>query len=240
MSASGSDVWVSTGNECDPTVNTCPPGDKIGHSLSIAHLSGSLKLLQAWRAPGTAGHGHDWDFGSSPTLFGSGTGTPPRIGACDKDGRYYALAANPLGGAPIWTDRVGAPSANISIRIDSAVWDGPAGHMFIGGNTTTIRGASHGGSVREVDPATGGYLWQAGLPCAVLGTPTLDSSGVLAAGTYTCPTGATPGAYLINAATGAILHPLPVSASPVFAQPVFAQDSLFVATTTSGLYDFAP
>ena len=75
VSAAGSDVWVSTGNECDPTINTCPAGNKIGHSLSIVHLSSSLKFLQAWQVPGAAGHGHDWDFGSSPTLFRS---TPRR------------------------------------------------------------------------------------------------------------------------------------------------------------------
>jgi len=40
----------------------------------------ALRLLQAWQAPGTAGHGHDWDFGSSPTLFGS-LGIPPDVGA---------------------------------------------------------------------------------------------------------------------------------------------------------------
>src|SRR5262249_28495422 len=38
-SSTGSDVWVSTGNECDPTVDTCPAGNKIGNSLSIVHLS---------------------------------------------------------------------------------------------------------------------------------------------------------------------------------------------------------
>jgi hypothetical protein len=47
-SATGSDLWASTGNECDPTIYTCPPGNKVGHSLSIVHLSASLKLLQAW------------------------------------------------------------------------------------------------------------------------------------------------------------------------------------------------
>ena len=106
-SSNDSDLWVSTGNECDPTINTCPSGDKIGHSLSIVHLSPSLGLLQAWQAPGTAGHGHDWDFGSSPTLFG-GLGTPPDVGACNKNGLYYALADNPLGSSPLWTDTIGA------------------------------------------------------------------------------------------------------------------------------------
>ena len=71
-------MWASTGNECDPTVDTCPAGNKTGHSLSIVHLTASLKFLQAWQVPGAAGHGHDWDFGSSPTLFASPGGSRPR------------------------------------------------------------------------------------------------------------------------------------------------------------------
>ena len=238
-SSAGGDLWVSTGNECDPTINTCPAGNKIGHSLSIVHLSASLKLLQAWRAPGTAGHGHDWDFGSSPTLFG-GTGTPSDVGACNKNGLYYALAANPLGSTPRWTDTIAAPEGTVGFCIDSAVWDGPAGTLYIGGNATTIGGTSYGGSIRQVNPATGAYVWQAGLPCAVMGTPSLDGAGVLAVGTYGCASPHTPGAYLVNASTGAILTALPVGSSRVFGQPVFAQGALFVATNTNGLYDFAP
>jgi hypothetical protein len=97
--------------------------------------------------------------------------------------------------------------------------------------------------LRRVDPpgqpGHGAFGWQTGLPCAAEGTPSLDSAGVLAAGTYafgTCPTGA----YLIDAATGAILTTLPTGSARVFAQPVFAQDTLFVATETNGLYNFAP
>jgi len=41
-SADGQNVWVSTGNECDPTINTCPSGDQVGDSNSIVHLTGSL------------------------------------------------------------------------------------------------------------------------------------------------------------------------------------------------------
>ena len=123
--SSGSDVWISTGNECDPTINSCPSGNQLGHSLSIVHLSSSLTLLQAWPAPGTAGQGHDWDFGSSPTLFGSGS-PPPDVGACNKNGRYYALAANPLGSTPLWTDVIGAPAHSDDSCLASAIWNGPA------------------------------------------------------------------------------------------------------------------
>jgi outer membrane protein assembly factor BamB len=237
--SNGSDVWVSTGNECDPTINTCPSGNQIGHSLSIVHLSASLTLLQAWQAAGTAGHGHDWDFGSSPTLFGSGS-APPDVGACNKNGNYYALTANPLGSTPQWTDVIGAPAHSDDSCLASSIWNGKAGALYIGGDPTTIGGTSYGGSVRLVNPATGAYIWQTGLPCAVMGTPSLDSAGVLAAGTYLCPAGNTPGAYLINAATGAILKTLPVGSDRVFGQPVFAQGTLFVSAATQGLFNFAP
>ncbi len=235
VSPNGSDVWVSTGDECSTSIDTCPPGNQVGNSLSIVHLSASLAQLQAWQSPGTVGH--DWDFGSSPTLFGSGS-PPPDVGACQKNGDYYALTANPLGSTPFWTDAIGAAASSEGFCIASAVWDGS--HLYIGGDPTTIGETSYGGSIRQVNPATGGYGWQTGLPCAVIGTPTLDSAGVLAVGTYYCPAGSTPGAYLINAATGAILDTLPVGGNAVFGQPVFAQGTLFVATTTQGLYDFAP
>jgi polyvinyl alcohol dehydrogenase (cytochrome) len=237
--SNGSDIWVSTGNECDPTINTCPSGNKIGNSLSIVHLSASLKLLQAWQAPGTAGGRHDFDFGSSPTLFGS-LGTPPDVGACNKSGFYYALADNPLGTAPLWADTIGVPSGPAGACLASAVWNGPAGTLYIAGNGTTIGGTKFQGSIRHVSPSTGAFIWETGLPCAVMGTPSLDSAGVLAVATYRCTKPDTPGAYLVNASTGKILVTLPVATSKIFAQPVFAQGTLFVATESGGLYDFAP
>jgi len=237
-SGNGHDLWVSTGNECDPTIDTCPAGNQIGHSLSIVHLSASLKLLQSWRAPGTAGNGHDWDFGASPTLFGSSAASPT-VGACNKNGHFYALTAKPLPSSPRWTDVIAAPNGTTGSCFASAVWDAPANDLYLSGGATTIGTTKQGGSINEVNPATGKYIWRTGLPCIVVGTPTLDSAGVLAVGTYYRCHSASD-AYLINAATGVILTTLPVGSTKVFSQPVFAQGALFVATETNGLYDFAP
>ncbi len=229
VSANGHDLWVSTGNECDPTINTCPAGNKIGHSLSIVHLSATLKLLQSWRAPGTAGSGHDWDFGASPTLFGN-SGTPATVGACNKNGDFYALTANPLSSSPLWTDVIAAPDGTTGSCFASADWDAPARDLYLSGGATTIGTTSYGGSIDEANLATGAYIWRTGLPCTV----------VAAAGVrctfYGCHS--TSDAYLIDAATGAILTTLPVGSTRVFGQPVFAQGALFVATETNGLYDF--
>ena len=238
-SANGHDLWVSTGNECDRTINKCPAGNKIGHSLSVVHLSASLKLLQSWQAPGTAGDGHDWDFGASPTLFG-GSGTPDTVGACNKNGDFYAFTANPLASPPLWTDVVAAPDGTSAACLASADWDGPDGDLYLSGSATTIGTTSYGGSIGQVNPATGKYIWQTGLPCGVYGTPAVDSAGVLAVGTYHCASSGTRGAYLVDAASGAILKTLPVGSTKIFGQPVFAQGALFVATETHGLYAFAP
>jgi hypothetical protein len=239
-SVSGSDIWVSTGNQCDPAAgNTCPSGNQIGNSLSIVHLSGSLGFLQAWQVP-TSQQCSDCDFGSSPTLFG-GTGTPPDVGACNKNGNYYAFTDNPLGTSPLWVAPNGEPAQDDLIScLDSAVWDGQTGQMYLGSNITMIGGTTYGGSVRQLNPANGTFIWQTPLPCAVMGSPSLDSAGVLAVGTYNCSPSRAD-AYLINAANGKILKTLlPVGSTKVFAQPVFAQGTLFVATESKGLYNFAP
>jgi outer membrane protein assembly factor BamB len=242
--SNGSDVWVSTGNQCDPTFgDTCPPGNQTGNSLSIVHLSGSLTFLQAWQVP-AAQQCADCDFGSSPTLFGGSGLTPPDVGACNKNGTYYALANNPLGTTPLWAATVGQPANGDRIScLSSAIWNAPTGQLYVGGNTP-VGSTTFAGSVQELNPATGSVIWQTNLDCAVMGTPSLDSAGVLAAGTFNCltptPPGFKPGAFLLDAGTGAILKTLPVGSGKVFAQPVFAHGSLFVATESKGLYAFVP
>lgn len=234
----GRDLWVSTGNECSPPLETCPAGNQVGSSLSILHLSASLKVLQAWQVPGATGHNRD--FGSSPTLFGTGA-TPPDVGACNKNGTYYMLAANPLGNSPLWADAIGIPGGAKGACLASAVWDGKTGALYLSSNNTTIGTTSYGGSIRRVDPQTGAYLWETGFPCTVVGTPTLDNAGVLAVGTRGgCVSHGKPDAYLVDASTGTILNTLPVGGSRVFSQPIFSGRTLLVATETGGLFDFAP
>jgi outer membrane protein assembly factor BamB len=239
-SPTGHGLWVGTGSDCSLNFDkTCPPGNKIGHAISIVHLSPSLKFLQAWQLPN--GANHDWDFGASPTLFGGSGGAPTEVGDCNKDGSYYALQSSPLGKTPLWTDALGTPAGTAGECVGAAIWDKATQQLFLpGGSPTTINGTTYGGSINEVNPATGAYIWQTGLPCAEIGSPSADSAGVLAVGTWSCTGSNAPGAYLVNAATGAILTQLPTGRSRVFGQPVFAQGDLFVAAQTGGLYAFAP
>jgi hypothetical protein len=99
----------------------------------------------------------------------------------------------------------------------------------VASNATMIGDVSFGGSIRELDPATGAVIWNTGLPDAVYGSPSLNGAGVIALATYDEGPGQTA-AYLIDASNGSILKTISTSNVSTFAQPVFADEFLFVAT----------
>jgi polyvinyl alcohol dehydrogenase (cytochrome) len=228
----GIDVWVTTGN------------GTTGDSFAIVRLdAATLAKEDRWLVPNTGGTDLDW--GSSPTLFNAtfnGVKTP-MVGACNKNGHYYALRAADLAPGPIWGRKVGVTgglAAGVGSCLAAAVWDFAHKRLIVGSNTTMVAGSSTPGAVRSLNPNTGRVVWAtpvAGGP--IMGSPTLSGGGLLAAGTYNNAAPANNRVYLIDATTGEIVNSITTS-SPVFAQPVFADDELFVATTTGVLTAYTP
>src|SRR4051794_527780 len=72
----------------------------------------------------------------------------------------------------------------------------------------------------------------------ILGSPSINGAGVIAASTFELSSGASNATYLIDADTGAILNTLPRSAA--FPQPVFVGGDLLAATQTNGVQVYAP
>jgi hypothetical protein len=217
-------VWATTG---DPEFT----GTHLYHAFSFLRLNaGTLALSGSWQLK--LAQNSDLDFGSSPTLFfGNVNGVSTSlVGACNKNGRYYALRRNNLGRGPVWSRRVGAAAGTgRGACLSSAVWNAQAKRLYLAGNGTSINGKTYGGSVRRVNPGTGSVQWATGLGCGVLGTPALDvATGVLAVASWTPCHNASPAVYLLNAATGKILGTLPLNGGG-FAQPVFAGQYLLIA-----------
>jgi outer membrane protein assembly factor BamB len=216
----------------------------IGNHAWITRLDGqTLALQDSWVVPHTETT-PDSDFGASPVLFrGTVDGTPmPLVGACNKNGIFYAWQRQNLAVGPVWRFREGNPDADGTSQCNAAaVWDGS--HLFVaGGSATTVDGVDYPGAIRSLDPSTGVPVWETGLPGHVLGTPTLDGSGVLAVASWNSTEDSRDGvaeSWLVDASNGRILATLPTRSS-AFAQPVFADQYLFVATTRSGLYALAP
>jgi polyvinyl alcohol dehydrogenase (cytochrome) len=221
----GSNAFVTTGN-ADQT-----SGAVQGDSFSIVRLDALGNKQDIWTIPGLAGT--DRDFGASPTLFtATVSGVPTQlVGACNKNGRFYALRANNLAAGPVWVRRIGG-----SMCFPAAVSDGS--NLYVSGDTTSIAGVSYRGSVRKVDPATGAPIWETPLNGHIVGTPTLNAAGVIAAPVYDSSTSATKGVYLLDARTGAVIRTLPSGGKSVWAQPVFADGHLLVGTIGDGLYAY--
>jgi outer membrane protein assembly factor BamB len=229
----GGSVWSSAavGSSGDIYISTGNPESKRGdpaNSDAIVQLSPkTLRPLATFAVPKSQVV-PDGDFGSSPTLFGR------YVGACNKNGIYYALNRVKLRLA--WWKRVGAPASRqlgFGRCVASAAYDGK--HLYLGGDRVHVHGHTYEGSITEMDPATGRRIWVTGLPNAVLGTPSLDGAGVLAVGTYDFTT--TPNAiYLVNAATGRIIRTL-LTGGYDFAQCVFADGRLFGANS-NGVYSW--
>lgn len=229
----GGSVWSSAavGSSGDIYISTGNPLSKQGdpaHSDAVVQLSPkALRPLASFAVPKSQVVA-DGDFGSSPTLFGR------YVGACNKNGIYYALDRVKLRLA--WWKRVGAPASKqlgFGRCIASAAYDGK--HLYLGADRVYLHGRAYEGSITEMDPATGRRIWVTGLPNAVLSTPSLDGAGVLAVGTYDFTK--TPNAiYLVNAATGRIIRAL-LTGGYDFAQCVFANGRLFGANS-NGVYSW--
>jgi hypothetical protein len=149
------------------------------------------------------------------------------VGACDKNGIFYALHQNSMRLA--WKRQISGPAGDVAECIAAPVWNGK--HLYFGIPTTTISGVAYNGGIEERDP-NGTLVWETGLPDGVCGSPSMDGAGVLVVGTYDYQT--TPnGTYLVDAASGKILRELTTGWD--FPQSVFADNWLFTANG-NGVY----
>jgi polyvinyl alcohol dehydrogenase (cytochrome) len=221
-SGAGGAAFVTTGN------------GQTGDVEAVVRLNGSTMAREdAWAVPPDPNH-PDSDFGASPTLFSAtiNGASVPMVGACNKNGIFYALQQQNLSAGPVWQLQVADASA-FQNCLAAAIWNGR--RLYVATPDTTIGGTHFPGSVRQLDPATGAVGWALGLPSGgVIGSPTLNGSGVLAAGTHT--SGVTNAVYLISSANGQLLRTISVGSTLVYAQPVFAANYLLVATTGKGLF----
>src|SRR5438552_12738771 len=120
----------------------------VGDGESILRLDGTtLARLDKWTVPATA-RSSDGDFGASPVLFkapGYG-GARALVGACNKNGMFYAFNRDALSDGPVWQRRVGAASTEPPACLAGAAYDGD--RLYVGANTTSIAGTTYGGSLR--------------------------------------------------------------------------------------------
>jgi hypothetical protein len=233
--ASSAGVFVTTGNG-----NEAKPSTQ-GLSNSFVLLNPkTLKAKAHWTVPNIATI--DDDFGSSPTLFSATINgvVTPMVGACNKNGYFYALAQNDLAAGPVWTDQLGTPAAEPANQCSAtASWDGS--HLFITANTSTVGGVSYPAVASELNPATGQAIWQTGLSDGpVLGTSAVDGAGVMAAVTFSDKSETTTNELaLLNSSNGALLATYPTT-TRTGGGTVWADGYLLFGGTDGILHAYVP
>ena len=224
----GSSVYITTGN-----------GGPGSAGFAVIKLSRSMSRQAIWTIP-LAQRVNDSDFGGSPGVWQATVHGKRKefIGACNKNGIFYAFETADISAGPVWTLQVGDPStAGIGICTAAPLFDGS--RLYLASNGTKIKGIRYNGSLREVDPATGAIIWQRGLSGAIIGTPGMDGGHVIAAASFGSTTNHN-GLWLIDADTGRLLKTFGYTDSNTFGQPVFADRFLFVASTLTGLTAYGP
>ena len=176
-----------------------------------------------WTAPNSLTS--DLDFGSSPTLFpqrSSGTATP-MVGACNKNGIFYAWRQGNLAAGPVWSRQVGESGVTGTARASrrprttverTCCWWPPTGRPSAAIRCRRGPRAGPGHRSRRLGDGT---------PCPALGSPTVNASTELVAvPLFGCGTG-----ILARRCRSSTRRREPVgrslpAAGSVFAQPVFA------------------
>jgi outer membrane protein assembly factor BamB len=227
-------VFVTTGNG-----NESLPATQ-GLSNSIVRLDPlTLKPLTHWTVPGIATV--DDDFGSSPTLFSAVVQGKriPMVGACNKNGTFYAWAQYGLGKGPVWSVPLGSPATPADACLASATWDGA--HLLITADRSTVGANAYPAVARALDPATGAVLWETGLADGpVFGTSALDGAHVLAAASYSFVGPATSNdLVLLDSTTGAVLATYATTA-PTGGGPVWADRFLLYAGNDGVVHALVP
>lgn len=230
----GASIWSSPATDGSAVYVTTGNGSASSEGFSIIKLDPSLsQQLDIWTVP-AAEQTMDSDFGGSPGIWTASVGGTPTemIGACNKNGTFYALQASDMSAGPVWQLKIGNPYPMGPGECNAApIYDGS--NLYLASNGTTINGTAYDGSIMKADPATGAVAWQTGLTGTIIGTPGMDGAGVIAAASYGSTTNNR--IFLIDAATGHILKTIPYGLSKTFGQPVFADSYLFIASMNRGL-----
>src|SRR6266536_3474357 len=221
IDAAAGTIYTSTGNP-----GTCSTSEH--YTIALVELSASdLSFKQVWQVP-TSEQISDGDFGATPTLFTTSTGTP-MVGLENKNGKFYAFKRDAIGSGPVWSSKLATGRGSQS----SAAWDGHA--LYVGGNSVTLNGTNCHGSVSALNPDTGAIMWQHCMKSgSVVGAITaVPGLVILGQGTYL---------MVLNATSGQTLFRFQDtnSSSQFWGWASVSSGVLYIGNADGHLYAFAP
>jgi outer membrane protein assembly factor BamB len=165
-------LYVGTGN---PDPHNCPTTAKPLAPAVLELSATNLSLIGDWQLP-LAQQVKDSDFGSTPVLYSSSTGTP-MIAISNKNGYLYAFNRGDLTAGPVWKFQVEDDSEP---QLAPTSYNGH--YLYVAGGENTVNGDQCKGSFYELNPDTGADVWGTCIPSWPLGAVAMGG-GVAVIGT---------------------------------------------------------
>ncbi len=152
-------IYVTTGTQ-----------NQIWQTLSqaiVALDATTMQITSSWQIP-LSQSGGDYDWGNSAVLLTDAHGRK-LVAATNKNGFTYAFDRANLSAGPLWEEQTGI-GGECPPCGEGSVSSGAFGRgtLYMAGGHSTIRGMGYPGAVRAIDPATGKYLWEHGVPYPIV------------------------------------------------------------------------
>jgi polyvinyl alcohol dehydrogenase (cytochrome) len=235
----GGGIWTTpvidphTGTVFVTTGTRVSAGQRYAESV-VALDAKTLRIKGHWALP-LSDPTPDADWGSSPTLFTDSHGRR-LVAAVNKNGILYAFLRNRLGGGPVWETQIAfggqCPQCGEG-STSNGFFDGK--RLYFAGGNMNVHGQTYPGSVAAIDPATGKFRWQLGLPSEVLAALTGAHGMIVVPAAY-------GGLYVIDAASGKVLHANLLRGGPgyqpIYGAPKIADGRVFIGTTDGVIHAF--
>ena len=236
----GGGIWTSPALDTAANIIYVTTGtqDKITQTLSqaiIAIDATTMTMKGAWQIP-LMQAGTDSDWGSTPTLFTDANGRK-LVAAANKNGFTYAFDRTNIGAGPIW-ERQTSFAGTCPVCGEGSVSSGAFGNgtLYIAGGHTVINGVGYPGSVRAIDPATGKYLWEHGVPDPIV--PALvHTNGLIIDGEG-------PTLEVLDAKTGTRLYSYEIGGDQrydgdgIYGAPSVSHGEIFIGALDGNVYAF--
>ncbi len=229
----GGGIWTSPSVDEDSNTIYVTTGtqNQIWQTLSQAIVTidaNSMQIKSSWQIP-LSQSGGDYDWGNSAVLF-TDAHDHKMVAATNKNGFTYAFDRANLSAGPIWEQQTGI-GGECPPCGEGSVSSGAFAHgmLYMAGGHTTIHGIGYPGSVRAIDPTTGKYQWEHGVPYPIV--PALSyAHGLIIDGE-----GATM--EVLDAATGTRLYSYETE-NTLYGPASISRGMIYMGSTDGYLYAF--
>jgi outer membrane protein assembly factor BamB len=229
----GAGIWTSPTLDAETGTIYVTTGtqNQIWQTLAQAMVAvdlNTMKIKGSWQIP-LSQSGGDYDWGNSAVLTTDAAGRK-LVAGTNKNGFTYAFKRDDISAGPVWEKQTGL-GGQCPICGQGSVSSGAFanGTLYMAGGNTIIGGKGYPGAIRAMDPGTGKYLWEHGVPGPVIPAIAYANGLIIDGEGQTIE--------VLDARTGTRLYSYQ-TAQDIYSPPSVAHGQIFIGSLDGNVYSF--